>query len=154
MSKIVQEKFQVNNPQNTNDDPRGGWVSDASARKEKTRRPGSEDREMCPGMLNKRANSLDTAYNYLPPGMNIEAQRNADIREMGINSGGGLGNRLARGDQTQDINRRSLREGFDRKPLRPTDDQWTREHNDAFYDTVEVDGVEGFCERNNYLDRS
>ncbi len=153
MSKIVQEKFEVREPQNTNDDPRGGWVSDASARKEKGRRQGSEGREMRPGMLNKRANSLDMPLNYLPPGMDIDAQHNADIREMGINSGGGLGNRLARGDRTQDINERSLRRGFDRKPLRPTDDQYTREHNDAFYDTVEVDGVVGFVERNNNLDR-
>jgi hypothetical protein len=154
MSKIVQEKFQVNEPQNTNDDPHGGWVSDASARKGKSRRQGSEASEMLPGMLNRSANSLDMPLNYLGPGMDIDAQANADIREMGINSGGGLGNRLARGDRTQDVNQRSLREGFNRKPLRPTDDMYTREHNDAFYDTVEVDGVVGFVERNNMLDRS
>jgi len=54
---------------------------------------------------------------------------------------------------TSDVNPTSIRQGFDRKALKPTDDMYTREHNDAFYDTVEVDGVEGFVERNNYLDR-
>lgn len=54
---------------------------------------------------------------------------------------------------TDDCSVKAFREGFDRKPLRPTDDQYTREHNDAFYDTVTVDGVEGFVERNNMLDR-
>ena len=54
---------------------------------------------------------------------------------------------------TNDVTQTSLRTGFDRKKLLPTDDMYTREHNDAFYDTVTVDGDEGFVERNNYLDR-
>jgi hypothetical protein len=156
MTKLVQEKFEVREPENRNDDPRGGWVTDKSARKE--RRPirgGSQGEHLVmrrPGMHG--GNSLNTPLNYLPPGMNIEDQENSDIREMGVNSGGGMGDELAGGDRTQDINRRSLREGFDRKPLRPTDDMYSREHNDAFYDEVEVDGVVGFVERNNYCDRS
>ena len=42
----------------------------------------------------------------------------------------------------------AVRKGFDRKKLLQTDDQYTREHNDAFYDDVG-----GFVERNNVLDR-
>jgi hypothetical protein len=152
MSKLVQEKFEIREPQNRNDDPKGGWVSDASARKAKPHRDHSGgERVMRPGMLDD--NGLDTPLNCLPPGMDIEAQENADIHEMGINSGGGLGNDRARGDRTQDINKRSLKQGFNRHPLRATDDMYTREHNDAFYDEIEVDGAVGFVERNNTLDR-
>jgi hypothetical protein len=140
MSKIVQEKFQVNEPQNTNDDAHSGWVSDKSARDNNgliTRHP-----EL--GRFEKRGARL----NMLPPGANIDDQEIADIHAQPM--GGCLGS----GTQvTDDVTVGSLKAGFDRKPLRPTDDQYTREHNDAFYDTVEVDGVEGFVERNNMLDR-
>jgi hypothetical protein len=47
------------------------------------------------------------------------------------------------------VNRTSLIKGYDKKKLLQTDDVYTREHNDAFYDDVG-----GFVERNNYLDRS
>ena len=159
MSKIVTEKFEVRNPQNRNEEKLAGrWVSDASARqgRNRIRRPEDSEgkRKMMPGMHNKRAHHLDTRLNYLPPGMDIEAQSNADIREMGFTTSGSMPRGGAEGDRTQEINPRSLREGFHRRPLRPTDDQWTREHNDAFYDTIEVDGNVGFCERNNYCDRS
>lgn len=140
MSKIVQEKFQVNEPQNTNDDAHSGWVSDKSARDNNgliTRHP-----EL--GRYEKRGARL----NMLPPGMNIDDQQIADIHRQP------MGGQLGSGTQaTDDVTTRSLRQGFDRKPLRPTDDQYTREHNDAFYDTITVDGVEGFVERNNMLDR-
>jgi hypothetical protein len=140
VSKIVQEKFQVNNPENTNDDAHSGWVSDKSARdtnKLQTRNPELG-----------RYESYGARLNRLPPGMNIDDQEIADIhtQEMGGSLGSGT-------QVTDDVTVKSLREGFDRKPLRPTDDQYTREHNDAFYDTIEVDGVEGFVERNNMLDR-
>jgi hypothetical protein len=140
MSRIVQEKFQVDNPQNTNDDAHSGWVSDKSAR------DTNSLITRCPelGRYQKRGARL----NMLPPGMNIDDQQIADIHSQPM--GGSLGS----GTQvTDDVTVKSLREGFDRKALRPTDDMYTREHNDAFYDTVEVDGVEGFCERNNMLDR-
>ena len=140
MSKIVQEKFQVNNPQNANDDAHSGWVSDKSARD--TNRLQTRHPEL------GRYEKIGARLNMLPPGMNIEDQEIADIHTQPM--GGSLGS----GTQvTDDVTVKSLREGFDRKPLRPTDDQYTREHNDAFYDTVEVDGVEGFVERNNMLDR-
>jgi hypothetical protein len=93
-------------------------------------------------------------FNTLPPGMDIEDQELCDIRQMGINVSGQSGDSLAAGDRTQDINPRSLRYGFDRKKLLSTDDMYTREHNDAFYDLVTGDdGNEGYVERNNMLDR-
>jgi len=60
-----------------------------------------------------------------------------------------MGNALAQGDLTNsEVSAMSLRKGFDKKALLQTDDAYTREHNDAFYDDVG-----GFVERNNYLDR-
>jgi len=87
--------------------------------------------------------------NSLPPGMDIEDQEIVDVRQMGINTVGNMGDALAQGDLTNsEVNPMSLRKGFDKKELLQTDDSYTREHNDAFYDDVG-----GFVERNNYLDR-
>jgi hypothetical protein len=140
MSRIVQEKFQVNAPANPNDDAHSGWVSDKRARDNNgliTRHP-----EL--GRYEKRGARL----NMLPPGANIDDQQIADIHAQPMAGCLGSGTQV-----TDDCSVKAFREGFDRKPLRPTDDQYTREHNDAFYDTVTVDGVEGFVERNNMLDR-
>lgn len=142
---IVQEKFQVNNPQNRNDDSESGWKSDKSARVKKGL-PGREGR----AGGDPASQHMDNAvfYNGLPPGMDLEDQECIDSRNMPY--GGSLGS----GTQvTDDVTAMSLRQGFDRKSLRPTDDMYTREHNDAFYDSVTVDGVEGYVERNNMLDR-
>ena len=140
MSRIVQEKFQVDAPPNKNDDAHGGWVSDKSARDNN----GLMTRHPELGRFEKRGARL----NRLPPGQNIDAQEIADIHAQPMAGALGSGTQV-----TDDVTTTSLRQGFDRKPLRPTDDQYTREHNDAFYDTIEVDGVEGFVERNNMLDR-
>lgn len=140
MGKIVQEKFQVNNPPNRNDDANSGWVSDKSARTRK----GLQTRDGSNRFESYRGDS----YNCLPPGMNINDQ------EVFAGSTLAAAGSLGTGSQvTDDVTQTSIRQGFDRKALRPTDDMYTREHNDAFYDSVEVDGVEGYVERNNMLDR-
>ena len=88
-------------------------------------------------------------FNSLPPGMDIEDQEFADIRQMGFNTAGNMPDALAQGDVTNfELDAISLRNGFHKKALLQTDDEYTREHNDAFYDDVG-----GFVERNNYLDR-
>lgn len=141
MSRIVQEKFQVDYAQQKNDDAQSVWVSDKSARAKK----GAPGREMTGSNPGQNA----YLYNSLPPGMNIVDQEFADIRQQSMN-----GNNMGTGDQvTVDVTAQSIREGYDRKRLLGTDDMYTREHNDAFYDVVEVEGVEGFVERNNMLDR-
>jgi hypothetical protein len=126
--KIMQEKFQVNEPLRPKREHR--WASDKSARTE------------------RGPDTLSTMFNKLPPGMNIEDQDEADIKPQGMACDLGVAS-----DRTVDVTAKSLREGYDRKRLRPTDDEWTRQHNDAFYDTVRVDGIEGYLERNNMLDR-
>jgi hypothetical protein len=146
VSRIVQEKFEVRNPQNRNDDSDSGWKSDKSARVKKGT-PGREGR--AGGDPSSRCMDNAVMYNSLPPGMDIDDQETIDSRQMTYSS-----NNMGTGDQvTVDVTARSVRQGFDRKNLLSTDDMYTREHNDAFYDSVKVDGVEGFVERNNMLDR-
>lgn len=140
MTKIVQEKFEVRAPLA----PEGpqGWVSDKSARDLNMMQPRHPDH----GRYQTNGSRM---LQRLPPGANIEDQECADITAERMAEGG-----LGSGTQaTEDVTVQSLRQGFDRKKLRPTDDQYSNEHADAFYDSVVVDGVEGFVERNNYLDR-
>ena len=141
MSRIVQEKFEVRSEERRESKEGADWVSDKSARD----RHGLQTRESN-GRYERYSGD---GYNCLPPGTNIEDQEvfYAPAEPM---APGGMGS----GTQaTEDVTPRSIRTGYDRKSLRPTDDMYTREHNDAFYDTIEVEGVEGFVERNNYLDR-
>jgi hypothetical protein len=147
MTNIVQEKFQVTYPDydSKNEEDRQGWVTDAEARAKKDT-PGREGR--AGGDINSRYMNNAVMFTGLPPGMDIEDQEMNDIRRMGVNVSGGFPTALAAGDRTQDINPTALRKGFDKKRLLQTDDQYTREHNDAFYDDVG-----GFVERNNMLDR-
>lgn len=126
MSRIVQEKFQVNLPPEP--ETNHTWVTDKSARS-----PGSQP----------------SYFNCLPPGMDIEDQETTDQRSVPWAGCLGSGTQI-----TEDVTAQSLRKGYDRKKLLGTDDMYTREHNDAFYDEVTVDGGTGFLERNNMLDRS
>lgn len=126
MSGILQEKFQVDNAPNSNDDAHSGWASDSSARVKK--------------------GSVGHAGQVLPPGMDIGAQHCSDQREMPLSMGGET-------DVSKDWNPEALRTGKTRLAMRPTDDEYTKAHNDAFYDEIVVDGDAGFTERNNMLDR-
>lgn len=127
MPGILQEKFQVDNAPNANDDARSGWVTDASAR-------------------TKKGLNAPRGTTPLPPGMNIDAQTRIDTRAMPLSMGGET-------DESRDWNSESLAKGFQRKAMLPTDDEYTKAHNDAFYDEMVVDGDTGFVERNNMLDR-
>jgi len=147
MSRVVQDKFQVNYPQQGNDDSSADnyhWVTDKEARGKKLM-PGKEGDNG--GDSDSRFSTLTSMYNSLPPGMDIEDQEYADIRQMEVNG-------LDTNQVVKDINAKSLRKGYDRKAMLSTDDMYTREHNDAFYDVVKTDdGEEAFLERNNLLDR-
>ena len=140
MSRIVQEKFEVRPAQRPEGTEGNGWKTDGSARTKK--------RIHTKNATGRFENVKGDLYNSLPPGMDISDQEVADLPDLREAGEMGTGSQA-----TSDVTSQSLRTGFDRKELRPTDDMYTREHNDAFYDTVEVDGVEGFVERNNYLDR-
>jgi len=148
MPKVVQEKFQVTYPDydSRNEEEVQGWVTDQQARAKK----------MMPGREGRPGGDYDSRYamnamftNTLPPGTDIEDQEICDTRAMGFTLAGNMPVAPAVGDVTnQELHPMALRKGFDRKTLLATDDMYTREHNDAFYDDVG-----GFCERNNYCDR-
>lgn len=142
MSRIVQEKFEVRPEQKPEGTEGGAWIIGNNSARD---RHNLQTRSQATGKFESQAGDL---YNSLPPGMDIDDQEVANIR--GLPMAGGLGSGT---QETEDVTGESLRRGFDRKQLSPVDDMYTREHNDAFYDTIEMDGVEGFVERNNYLDR-
>lgn len=125
MSRVVQEKFEVRYAQSGSDDAHSEWVSDKSARVKKGTPEGNA-----------------VFFNTLPPGMDIEDQEVSDIRQQPTVLSG-------TSDVSMDTSSAVLKSGYTKREMRPTDDMYTREHNDAFYDDVG-----GFCERNNYLDRS
>lgn len=139
MSKIVQEKFEVRLPQRPEGVENTGWMSDRSARVKK----GVPGRDQGYGPC---AEDNAVFYNGLPPGMDIENQETADIRQQPEVMSG-------ESDVSRDWNPEAVKNGFTRRQMKPTDDMYTREHNDAFYDEIKVDGDVGFLERNNYLDR-
>ena len=148
MLKVVQEKFQVTfgNDYDSKAEADHGWVTDFEMRAKKGN-PGREGR--AGGDHDSRPMNNAVFFNSIPPGMDIEDQERADIRQMGINTAGNMPDALAQGDVTNfELDATSLRHGFHKKALLQTDDEYTREHNDAFYDDVG-----GFVERNNYLDR-
>jgi hypothetical protein len=142
MSKICQEKFQIEYPEYHLDEE-SGWVSDKSARIKKGT-PGREGR--AGGDPTSRTMDNAVFYESLPPGSDLEDQEISDQQYMPLVMGG-------ESDVSRDWNPMAVREGWSPRALRPTDDQYTREHNDAFYDEITVDGVTGFIERNNMLDR-
>ena len=151
MTKIVQEKFQIDYPdKDSSAENQNSWVTDMEARTKKMM-PGREGRPG--GDRDSRYMTNNRFFNSLPPGMDIEDQEVIDARKMGISFNGNMPQGEATGDRTQELTPEVLRKGFARKKLLSSDDEYTREHNDAFYDVVEVDGNEGFLERNNLLDR-
>ena len=145
MNKIVQEKFQVNMPE-SRVEVENSWVTDKSARVKKGL-PGREGRPG--GDPNSRQSSLTAFYNSLPPGTDIEDQETSDIRKFNMSISGNMAEGHNAGDVTNnEMTPDALRKGFSKKKLLQTDDEYTREHNDPFYDDVG-----GFVERNNMLDR-
>lgn len=147
MPRIVQEKFQVNYPdRDSSAENTHSWVTDRSARVKK----GNPGREGSPGG-DRASRAMNNALfvNSLPPGMDAEDQEFTDQRRFNHSLAGNFAQGHNAGDLTNsELSAESLRKGFDKKKLLQTDDEYTREHNDAFYDDVG-----GFVERNNVLDR-
>jgi hypothetical protein len=144
MPGILQEKFQVDNPQERNDDNEDrGWIADRAARVKKNT-PGREGRSGGDSSSRWMDNAVN--YNGLPPGMDIEDQEMTDQRVFPFSMGGAT-------DVSKDYTPKAEKVGFNRLPMRATDDEYSKAHVDAFYDEIDVDGEIGFTERNNMLDR-
>lgn len=95
-----------------------GWVDPAS-----TRRSGKAPRTQ------------------MPPGPNLANQSPPADPAMPYSMAGQT-------DVSADTNQQALNEGYSKRAMQSTDDEYSRQHNDAFYDDVG-----GFVERNNMLDR-
>jgi hypothetical protein len=143
---IVTEKFQISETPNENEDEIKGWVSDRSARVKKGT-PGREGRHH--GDWDSKAMNNAVCYNGLPPGSDVSDQEMADIRVQDFEGPMGCGSQV-----TNDLTHESLKRGYHPKKMLGTDDQFSNEHVDLFYSDVTVDGVTGFLERANVLDRS
>jgi hypothetical protein len=112
------EKFQITIP--VKEEAGEPWATDASAR-------------YTTGTPTSQAGSR---FNEMPVGDQIE-EKNPFVHGFGGNT-----------DVTGDVFPKSLEDGFHKKPMKGTDDQYTGEHVDLFYGDAG-----GFVERNNYLDR-
>ena len=143
MVGILQEKFQHDYPQQRNDDASSGWQTDSSARVKKNT-PGREGAHGGDGGI--RFVNDAVMFNSLPPGMDIEDQEMTDQRQFPIVMSGAS-------DVSRDWNPEAVARGFQKKPMRATDDEYSNAHVDAFYAEMDVDGEVGFVERNNTLDR-
>lgn len=93
----------------------------------------------------------DKLENAMPPGMFIDNQTGLQGKFHPITLAGKTDEQNIREGS---LNDKTLRNGFFLSKMSPVDDMYTNEHVDGFYDSVTVDGVEGFVERNNMLDRA
>ena len=116
----LQEKFQILSPGKIEDGE--NWVSAESVRDLR-------------GMKNSGE------FNKMPPGTDIANQYHTQQENMPLSMAGAA-------DVSHDTTPKAMLEGFTRRDMKGTDDQYTGEHVDLFYGDAG-----GFAERNNYLDR-
>lgn len=116
----LQEKFQITVP--AKEEAGEGWTSFESSRSLNGQR-ATEDK-----------------FNHLPPGMEL-SQWASEQNPMLLSMSGAS-------DVSRDTNPTAFANGFTRKEMKGSDDQYSGEHVDHFYGDTG-----GFVERNNYLDR-
>lgn len=126
----LQEKFQITVPGKENgDEP---WA-DADAQR---------DLRGLDPWVSKSPTDVDSRkFNFMPPGMELHNQWRTQQEQMPLTM-------MGENDVSKDTNPEAYREGFTRRKMKGTDDQYTGEHADHFYGDAG-----GFAERNNYLDR-
>ncbi len=82
--------------------------------------------------------------NVMPPGMSVDPTAETS---MPLSLAGSS-------DESNGVKPSQLRKGFEHKDMSTVEDMYNNEHIDLFYGEAKVDGVTGFVERNNYLDRA
>ena len=144
----LQDKFEVIVPYKKTEDDGNSWVSQSSVR----------DLGETASMHFNNQTADDCCpykFNFTPPGMDISNQKRAQIENMPLSMAGSTdvsGQVNFKGDKI-------FKYGFHRQEMNGTDDLYSGEHIDLFYsEAVGEDDTgeryEGFCERNNYLDRN
>jgi hypothetical protein len=126
----LQEKFQILTPGKIEEGE--SWTSFESTR---------DLRGMKDWCAENAASVDNRKFNFMPPGMELHNQQFSQQEQMGLQAAGAT-------DVSKDTNSTSISEGFTRRKMSGTDDQYTGEHVDLFYGDAG-----GFAERNNYLDR-
>ena len=138
------EKFQISIPDYVPEDGEQ-WASFDSARKTRVTTNGTIAATGRFGGV-ERVNNM----NEMPTGMDLD--KGPAGNQMPLRVAGST-------DVTDDVNPWDLKRGWSRKSMGMTDDEYTGQHTDYFYDAVKGndDGggpqYEGFVERANYLDR-
>lgn len=138
MKGILQEKFQLAARGKIEDGE--SWVSFESQRKV-YKTPRSEFYEAA---HDKSASFSDPKFNDMPDGMRVDPT--ADV-SMPLSLAGST-------DESNGVKPSQMKKGFEHQEMSPVDDMYSNEHIDLFYGEAKVDGVTGFIERNNYLDRA
>ena len=82
-------------------------------------------------------------FDFMPPGMDIANQNYSEQNSIPLELSG------SSDVSGSVIQAKAMKEGYQRLDMKGTDDLYTGEHTDLFYGDAG-----GFCERNNYLDRS
>jgi hypothetical protein len=143
---IEQEKGEVRLPFNDNESEFTRWADARSARVKK----GTPGREGGHGgdWPSKTMNNA-VFYNSSPPGSDVTDQEMNDARVMDLTGPMGNGSQF-----TVDLTLESVRQGFSRKRMSPTDEYHSGERHATFYDEATVDGKTGYLEKQNFLDRS
>lgn len=136
MDRQLQEKFQTILPSQPLEDDGNEWVTADSQRRvqEKMRHRNNTT----------PAEEVSGKFNEMPPAYELHNE-NEILRQIAGCT-----------DFSYDTTPESFHEGYMRRPMNGTDDQYTGEHADHFYGEavdVEEPSKVGFVERNNYLDR-
>ena len=135
----LQEKFQITVPPKPEKDHEWRSFSDARSTGEAGFRHSN----------NASADAdVTMKTNYTPPGMDVSNQARKRIENMPLVMAGAS-------DVSGDVNAQAFANGFTRRHMNGTDDQYAGEHMDHFYgEVVDEMGNVGFVERNNVCDRS
>lgn len=145
MPGFFQEKNQISGPVVHNDDEPTDWSWNGGGSGVRAARGlgvARQSQATVPQFVGETSNDVDTSkFNYMPPGMEMDNQASVEIHQMPLVMSGQT-------DVSKDTNPESFREGFKRIDMKGTDDLYTGEHTDLWYGDVD-----GFVERNNYLDR-
>lgn len=131
----LQEKLQTVLPYKQDEDDGHEWTHESQSRFV----PDQEKRHKnnyCPD------DETGGKYNEMPPNMNLKNEKPL-VRTIAGST-----------DFSNDATLEAFGNGYTRREMNGSDDQYTGEHADHFYgEAVDEKGQSGFIERNNYLDR-
>jgi len=142
MPGFFQEKSQISGPPTKSDDVPDQWVPWTGGLASPINHV-RKSQDPVPSFLAENSADADfSQFNIMPPGMELDMQPSFERRPYPLSMAGNS-------DVSKDASPEAFREGFRRVDMKGTDDLYTGEHTDLWYGDVD-----GFIERNNYLDRS